>query len=138
MNPPPAILAQVDHGAFSFLHTMRGPDFLLLFGVWFAVTFGWVLWRRCNDADTPATTLIGLVCFEGLGVVRIIDGSAHGLHNWFYLLLMMFFGGIAFFMRAEHFQNRNGNTSSCSSGSSCSGGGGCGGGGGGCGGCGGS
>ena len=144
MNFPPAILAQAGGGVFNFLHTLRGPDFLLLFWVWFLVTFGGTLLLRWRGRDTPLTTILGLLCFEALGVARMIDGSAHGLHKWEFLILMMVIGGICFFIRANNFQFGGGN-GSCSggswwsSGSSCSGGGGgCGGGGGGCGGCGGS
>ena len=147
MNPHPVILAQTaDQGILGFLHTMRGPDFLLLFGVWFLVTFGGVLLFRWRGQDTPFTTITGLAGYELLGIVRIIDGSAHGMHNWGFLILMMIIGGIIFLIRAEHFENTgndgsggswwNSNSSGGSSGCS-SGGGGCGGGGGGCGGCGG-
>lgn len=138
MNPQPVILAQAGHNPLSFLHTMRGPDFLVLFAVWFLITFCGVWLFRCRDRDTPVTTLLGLACFEALGIARIMDGSAHGMHNWAFLILMMIIGGLIFFLRAEHFQN-DGSNGSCSGGSSsCSSGGGCGGGGGGCGGCGGS
>ena len=150
MNPSTAIFAQADSGLFRFLHTLRGPDFLLLFWVWFLVTFCSVLLWRWRVADSPLVSLIGLLGFEALGVARMIDGSAHGLHKWGFLILMMVAGGIAFFIRAKHFKTGGGDgncsggswwSSGCSSGSSgcgSSGGGGCGGGGGGCGGCGGS
>lgn len=150
MSPGHAILAQSDGGLLAFLHTMRGPDFLLLFAVWFVVTFCGVLLFRWGGHDTPINTLSGFLAYELLGAVRIIDGSAHGMHRWGFLILMMIVGGLVFFIRAKRFNNSGDNCSSggwwsgggWGGGSSCSGGGGggggCGGGGGGCGGCGGS
>src|SRR5262245_38711294 len=112
-------------GLFSFLHTMKGPDFLWLFVCWFALSFATVLILRWRGQDTPFTTAGGILCFEALGVVRIIVGSAHGMHKWDYLILMMIVGAIAFLIRAEHFK---GSGKSGSSWWSC-GDGGCGGGG---------
>lgn len=137
MNPIPTIFAQADPDLFNFLHTMRGPDFLLLFGGWFIVTFGGVLVFRWCVRDTPITTILGVICFESLGVARIIDGSAHGMHKWLFLILMMILGGLIFFLRADHFQNTGNSDGGSWWGSSC-GSSGCGGGGSGCGGCGGS
>lgn len=139
--PLATMFAQAQAGWFDFLHTMRGPDFLLLYAVWFLVTFGSVLLFRWRGHDTPLTTAIGLAVYELLGVVRIISGSAHGMHKWEFLIAMMFVGAIIFLIRVE-FNQSNGSGGSwwsrnCSSGSSCGGGGGCCGGGG-CGGCGGS
>ena len=71
MNLPSVIFAQADGGLFRFLHTMRGPDFLLLFGVWFVITFGGVLLFRWRGQDTPVTTLLGLIAYEALGVSQL-------------------------------------------------------------------
>ena len=106
-----SMLAQTDGGIFRFLHTMRGPDFLLLFGIWFIVTFGCVLLFRWRGQDTPFTTLTGLLCFEALGAARIMDGAAHGLHKWGFLILMMIVGGIIFIIRTEHFNSQGGDGS---------------------------
>jgi uncharacterized membrane protein YgcG len=135
------MFAQAEGGWFDFLHTMRGPDFLLLYFIWFIVTFGTVLLFRWRGKDTPLVTLGGLACYELLGLVRIIVGSMHGMQKWDFLILMMVIGGVIFLIRAS-FNQSNGDggswwSSNCSSGSSCGGGGGCGSGGG-CGGCGGS
>jgi hypothetical protein len=144
MNFPASIFAQADDGIFSFLHTMRGPDFLLLYFVWFIVTFGGVLLLRWNGHDSPLTTVAGLLLYELLGVLRIISGSAHGMHKWEFLILMMVIGAVVFVVRIKLNQSSGDGGhwwSSSSGGSSCSSGGGgagCGGGGGGCGGCGGS
>jgi hypothetical protein len=40
---PSPVFAQADDGIFGFLHTMKGPDFLGLYFVWFAVIFVTVL-----------------------------------------------------------------------------------------------
>ena len=137
-------LPVVNGGVLAFLHTMKGPDFLAVFFVWFGIVLGLVLMLRRRGFDNPATSILGLLFFEGLGVARIIIGSAHGQKNWDYLILMMILGSLFFIIRARHFEHSKdgrGGSSSCSSVSSCSsgggGGGGCGGGGGGCGGCGG-
>jgi hypothetical protein len=128
---------------FDFLHTMKGPDFLWLFVGWFVAVRLTVAGLRAGGFDTAATTFLGLLCFEALGFARIVVGSSHGLHKWEFLYLLMFVGGVIFFVRARHLNSDTSDRewfsssgSSCSSGSSS--GGGCGGGGGGCGGCGGS
>ena len=92
-----SILAQADNGIFSFLHTMEGPEFLGLYLVWFAVVFVTVLILRWRGRDSPVTTVVGVACFELLGVARMIVGSAHGLHQWEFLIVMMILGGLAFF-----------------------------------------
>ena len=126
MNLPPSpILAAAETGIFSFLHTMKGPEFLGLFAGWFAVTFVTVLILRSCGRDTPLTTIVGLGCFELLGVARILVGSARGMHRWEFLFVMMVFGGVVFFLRAEHFESSRGLGGS----STGCGGGGCGGGG---------
>src|SRR5258706_170088 len=102
---PFPMLAQSDGGIFSFLHTMKGPEFLALCFVWFVLTFATVLILRWRGFDTPVTTFIGLFCFELLGIVRMIVGSAYGMHKWGFLIAMMIVGGIIFFLRAEHFDN---------------------------------
>ena len=141
MNLPSVSLLAVagDSGVlFDFLHTMKGPDFLVLYGGWFVITFGIVLVLRRQDHDNVMTTLAGLACFIGLGLARLIDGSAHGMHKWNLLIAMMIIGGFCFVIRLE--QSSGGSSDGSSWWSSCSTGGGCGGGGcggGGCGGCGG-
>ncbi len=136
---------------------MKGPDFLGLFFVWFLVTLLTVIALRAAGYDEYRVTFTGLVCFEALGVARIVVGSFHGMERWGFLIAMMCIGALCFFIRAKHFEGMGGNggdtgggggdtggtwwssdsSSSSSSDSSSSGGGGCGGGGSGCGGCGG-
>ncbi len=41
--------APAEHGGLSFLHTMSGPDFLMLYGLWFIATFGAVLFAVGAD-----------------------------------------------------------------------------------------
>ena len=115
---------------------MTGPEFLFLYIVWFLTTWLGMLIIRHRVADTWATTLTGLVCFEAVGVARYIIGSAQGMHKWEFLFLIMGVGALFFVVRAENFSNGSGGswTSSGCGGGGC-GGGGCGGGG--CGGCGG-
>ena len=134
-------VADASPGAFGSLDTMKGPDFLKLYFVWFLATWIGVLMLRKHGFDTPSTTIVGVVLFEALGVGRYLLGSAHGMHNWLFLFLMMGGGMFFFVLRAHHFdQSGGGGWSGCSSGGGCGssscGGGGCGGGG--CGGCGGS
>jgi len=125
-------MAGADLSGMSFLHTMNVPDFLTLYFVWFLVLWIAVLVVRKAGHDTPFTSVCGILLFEGLGAARYIDGSAHGLHRWDILFVMMAFGWLPFVLRARHFDQ--GGSGSCSGGGGC-GGGGCGGGG--CGGCGG-
>lgn len=129
-------------GRFDFLHTMKGPEFLFVYGFWFVAVFVVVLALRTMGHDTPLVSGLGLVAFEILGVARYLVGSAHGMHRWDFLGMMMLVGGCCFVFRAESLPGSHRSGGSCSGGfsaSSCSGGGGCGGGGGGgCGGCGGS
>ncbi len=127
-------------GPFDFLPTIKGPDFLFLYALWFAALFVAVLMLRSAGHDTPLVSGVGLALFEGLGVARYLVGSAQGMHRWEYLGVMMLVGGSCFVLRVESFKGSGGSGGSCGGGSisSCSGGGGCGGGGGGCGGCGGS
>src|SRR5580692_5947155 len=99
--PPSSVFAQADGGVFSFLHTMDGPDFLFVYAGWFVVSFVAVLVFRWSGRDSAATTLIGFLCYESLGVVRIIVGSAYGMHRWGFLIAMMIVGGLVFFLRAE-------------------------------------
>lgn len=119
---------------------MSGPEFLIFYMLWFLLVFVVVLFLRYLGYDKPIITISGLALFLGVGVARWVLGSSEGLHKWFGLAAMMFFGTILFLIR---FQSSGGGPeggsgcSSCSSGSSgCGGGGSCGGGG--CGGCGGS
>jgi len=123
-----SVVAQADGGWFDFLPALSGPDFLLLYFVWFVVMYGTVLLFRWSGKDTPMVTLCGIAGYELLGVLRIIIGSLYGKENWGFLILMMVIGGIIFLLRASHLQS-NGDgggwwNSSCSGGSGC---GGCGG-----------
>ena len=102
------ILAAADDGAISFLTTMEGPEFLALFAGWFVLTFVTVLVLRWRGYDTPFTTIIGLICFELPGVARIVDGSAHGMHKWVILILMMVVGGLGFLIRMKNFNRSDG------------------------------
>lgn len=137
-------------GPLDFLHTMRGPDFLGLFLVWFLVTFLTLVALRRVGYDDIRVTCTCLACFEGLGLARIVVGSFYGLERWGFLIAMMGVGACFFFIRAKHFEGMGGGGgdagggdtggtwwSSDAGGSGSSGGGGCGGGGSGCGGCGG-
>lgn len=119
----------------NFLETMKGPEFLALYLGWFVFVFCCVLVARKCGADSPITTSIGLILFEGLGVARLIIGSAHGMHKFEILFVMMFVGAILFLVRAENLSSGSGSSSGGSCGGGGCGGGGCGGGG--CGGCGG-
>lgn len=157
-----SLLAAATSGPLDFLHTMKGPDFLELFFVWFLVTFLTLVALRRVGYDDIRVTVTCLTCFEVLGVARIVVGSFHGMEKWGFLIAMMGIGALFFFIRAKHFEGMGGggggdtetggggtggtwwsSDSSASSGgssssdSSSSGGGGCGGGGSGCGGCGG-
>jgi hypothetical protein len=114
-----------------FLGTMKGPEFLVLFFVWFLLLFGGVLLLRWWGFDTPLTTLTGFVLFEALGVARFVIGSANGMQNWGIMAFMMILGGIAFFTRGS---SLSGGALSGDSGGGCGSNEGCGGGG--CGGCG--
>src|SRR5262245_12946992 len=93
---PPCAMASIIWGRFDssrFLYTMPGPDFLLLYLVWFLVLWVTVLLVRHAGFDTPLTTIGGLLAFEGLGAARYFVGSAHGMHKWTFLFLMMIVGG---------------------------------------------
>lgn len=131
-----------------YLGTMAGPDFLVLFAVWFVFTYGGVLVCRSAGWDTPMVTIVGLALFEGLGALRFIAGTQHGLQRWGILIGMMILGGFIFTLRKSNLNRtgRGGGSSGCGSAFGCgsagsssscgSGGSSCGGGG--CGGCGGS
>jgi uncharacterized membrane protein YgcG len=118
-----------------FLETMRGPDFLVLYLVWFALTWIGMLVVRHRLSNTMWTSLGGLLVFEGLGAARYLVGEAHGMHNWDFLFMMMGIGALFFVMRAQKSGSDGGSGIGGCGGGGC-GGGGCGGGG--CGGCGGS
>jgi uncharacterized membrane protein YgcG len=129
-------------GLFALTEGINGPSFLIFFIIWLIGLRVALTVLRSKGHDYPFTTLACLGLFEGVGVFRIVDGHAHGLHRWGLLVVLMVIGGLLMFLRAEHFnQSGRGDGGSCgsttSSCSSSSGGGGCGGGGGGCGGCGG-
>ena len=96
-------------GLFDFLHTMPGEDFLLLCVVWLLVIWLMVLFLRAKDFDTPITTAAGLILFEGLGLARLVVGSAYGMHRWGFMIVMMIGG--SFFLhpaRREHFRAKGG------------------------------
>jgi hypothetical protein len=118
----------------NFLETMRGPEFLALYFVWFILTWGCMLLVRHKVVDCIWTSLGGLALFEGLGVTRYIVGEAHGMHKWDFLFAMMFIGALFFLARTDSFTSGSGSGWGSCGGGGC-GGGGCGGGG--CGGCGG-
>ena len=109
---------------------MNGPGFLgfyflLFFIVWvFSSVIRW-FWIVSDEVSK-----VGFVLFEGVGVLRFIDGWSLGMRDFEIMIIMMVLGGFIFFLRAEHMQG-SGNSSGCSG---CSSGGGCGGGCGGCGG----
>lgn len=116
---------------------MKGPDFLQLYlfifiGLWLLVVF-----VRKGLKGNPHVTFVGLFVYEAIGYFRYVDASAAGMHKFLYLFMMMGFGAVVLFLKAEYFENTGGGGSSsdCSSFSSCSSCSGCGGGGG-CGGCG--
>ena len=101
-----SIFAQADTGWFGFLQTMRGPDFLLLYLVWFIISFGVVLVTRWRGNDSAWVTLAGLFVYEALGFLRIVIGSMHDLHRWTFLVLMMIFGGLIFLIRVNFNRSR--------------------------------
>lgn len=143
--PSTFTLAAVDDGGiFSFFYKATGPEFLAGYAVWFVVLFAGSRVIQKSKTDNPLPTIVGLLLFEAVGLIRIVVGSSHGMHKWDFLILMMVVGGALFFARFENTGGSSGSSSgwqsSCSSSSSGGGGcggGGCGGGGGGCGGCGG-
>jgi len=122
-----------------YMQSLKGPEFL---GFYFKYFLGCLvaLWlmRKYWD-DSAHVTFTGLFLFESVGLLRLVDGYAAGMHKFTFLYLMMGIGAVLYFIRAEHFSSdRNSSGSSCSGFSSCSScGSGCGGGCGGCGGCGG-
>jgi hypothetical protein len=125
------------------LETLRGPEFLVVYAVWFFVCWSGLLFLRSCGLDRPLTTILALALFEALGLARFLIGSAMGLHRWTFLFLMMGIGALFFLTRARRADGGTRDTSSATSSfvDSSVGGGGCGGGGcggGGCGGCGGS
>jgi hypothetical protein len=118
---------------FDFLRTMRGPEFLVVFGIWFVLVFGAVLLLRRWGFDNALTTLVGIALFESLGVARLATASEAGMRNFEGLFVMMFIGFWLFLVRWRS-SNGGGFYVEGSDGGGC-GGSGCGGGG--CGGCGG-
>lgn len=128
------------------LETLRGPEFLLVYGFWFLACWSGLLFLRSCGFDRPLTTVLVLSAFEALGIARFLIGSAAGLHRWTFLFLMMGIGALFFLIRVRRSDGQIRGTSNSTSSSSfvdssIGGGGGCGGGGcggGGCGGCGGS
>jgi uncharacterized membrane protein YgcG len=143
MNPNQtgAVLGAAGGGVFDFLQNMPGEEFLVFYGLWLLALWVTVLILRSKGLDTALLTVSAIASFEIPGIIRYFVGSAHGMHKWGFMFIMMVAGTLAFILRAHHFDNMGGGgwSSGCSSCSS-SGGGGCGSGcgGGGCGGCGGS
>jgi hypothetical protein len=148
MNPNQAgaVLGAAGGGLFDSFQNMPGEEFLVFYGLWLLALRVTVLILRSKGFDTALVTMSGIGAFLVPGMLRYMVGSAHGMHRWGFMFIMMVVGTIVFILRAHHFDNMGGGgwtsgCSSCSSTSSCSsGGGGCGSscGGGGCGGCGGS
>ncbi len=141
MNFLPSHLPPARHATcIAFLESIKGPDFLFIYAVWFLLIRIILGILRKGEQDTPQATLGALVLFEGLGFFRIWDGSNHGMHKWELLIVEMLIGGFLMVVRLDQLPSGGGGTGGSCSSSSCSsgGGGGCGGGGGGCGGCGGS
>src|SRR5215211_5843616 len=124
-----------------FLYTMKGPAFLGLYVLWFVVVFGIVVWLRTRGIDNQFVDFAGAAVFLGFGIIRLVAGSAHGMHKWGFLTFLMFVGAVVFFFRASTTSGGSSGSSGCGGGGGGCGGGSCGGGGcggGGCGGCGGS
>ena len=112
-----------------YMASLKGPDFLEFYIiVFFTILVILILARRLWE-DTMHVTLIALLIFEGIGIVRYIDASAAGMHKFQIMFFMMGVGGVLFFVRAHHTNNMSWSSdcSSCSSCSGCGGGGGCGG-----------
>ena len=103
MNALPAFpLAQAEGDFFGFLHQLKGPDFLLLYFLWFLFLWVAVLMIRRFALDSPLTTLAGLLLFEGLGVARFVAGSSHGMHKWDIQILMMAVAPLFFVIRLRN------------------------------------
>ncbi len=121
---------------------MNGPEFLMLYAMWFFLVFIMTNTLRHKGFDSALTTVGCLVLFEGLGIARIIVGSQHDLHRWGFLVLMMLVGGVLLLVRITSMGGGGGPSGTCggghtgATGVSCGGGSSCGAGG--CGGCGGS
>jgi len=117
---------------FDFLWTMKGPEFLVLYFVWFLLLYGAVFFLRRWGLDTRVTTYAGLIPFVAVGVARFYLGSGQGMENFGGLVAMMVLGYVAFHVRRSD-SDRGGFY--FEGGGGCGSDGGCGGGG--CGGCGG-
>ena len=116
--------------ARDYIRQLDGPEFLWLYGIYFiAIYFARWVWSAFS-VDTFLGTLVSLVLFEGLGILRIIDGKAVGMSQFDITYILMFVGLLILCFRRDD-RRGDGHASSVCSG--CSG---CGGGGGGCGGCG--
>ena len=120
-----------------WLRVMEGPEFLVVFSVWFLLTWVLVLVLRQHGFDTPLLNVGGFALFEALGIARYVLSEPAGMEDWGFMVLMMLFGGLCFFLRARHFKQggKDSGSSGCFSAGGCGSGGSCGGGG--CGGCGG-
>lgn len=115
MMPPVLQLplaAANDGGPFSFFHTAKGPEFLFGYAIWFGVLFLGSLAIRKDGARHPAASIAACFLYEIVGVIRIVDGSAHGMHKWNFLIIMMVFGAVFFFVR---FDKTGGSSDSSSS-----------------------
>ena len=119
-----------------FMLGLKGPGFLFFYGIVLVGIFvGLQLLRKLWE-DSLHVSLVALILFEALGVVRYIDGTAIGMHRFGIMFIMMGLGGVLMFMRFESSFGSS-SSSSCSWFGGCSSCSGCGGGCGGCGGCGG-
>jgi hypothetical protein len=109
--------------------TLKGPEFLEFYLILFVAILALLIMLRKLWGDTLHLTVIALLVFEGIGIVRFMDASAAGMHKFQIMFIMMGVGGVLFFLRAHHMNDASWSSdcSSCSNCSGCGGGGGCGG-----------
>lgn len=119
----------VGRASRSYIAPLNGPDFLffyffLFIGIWLSTAVMRKIWE-----DSMHVTLIALLLFEGIGLIRFFDASAAGMHKFNFMFIMMAIGAVLLFSRYDHSGSSNWSDSSgCSSScSGCGGGGGCGG-----------
>lgn len=113
----------------SHVAPLNGPDFLFFYfflyiGIWLSTAVTRKIWE-----DSLHVTVIALLIFAGVGLIRYLDASATGMHKFSFMFMMMAIGAVLLFARFDHSsRNNRHDNSSCSSGcSGCGGGGGCGG-----------
>jgi len=126
-------------GVSAYVEKLKGPDFLVTYGIVFASLFVGSTIVRHAWQDLWAISIWAFLVFESIGAVRILFAYPPGVRKFGFMIGMMVLGGILFFVRAKG-DGGYGVFGSCAGGCGgfmgCgSGGGGCGGGG--CGGCGG-